>query len=329
MLAQFPHFERLRVSDSEDIQRHTSRYAPFSDFHFSSLWSWDIDERVQVSELNGNLIVKFSDYGSGEPFYSFLGTSEVNRTAEALLELSWRQNLQPRLQLVPEIVARQLNTDVFSIAEDACHADYIVTVAQLCTYQGPSFASKRNDVQKFLRRSKDNQFEVLNLADPRILEQFRELFRRWHCQRRPSDDCAGNREFKAFERYLKNRPHEQLVGAGIFMGQSMVAFSLSEIVNEKYAFTPFEKAETTNFPGISAYLNQEVAKLLLSRGIEYINIEEDLGIPGLRRSKKSYAPCEYLKKFSVSRATFERLRHIPQPARKSIRAVSSQYALSS
>ena len=33
---------------------------------------------------------------------------------------------------------------------------------------------------------------------------------------------------------------------------------------------------------------------------QYINIEQDLGIAGLRMSKRSYFPCGYLRKFSVS-----------------------------
>ena len=69
---------------------------------------------------------------------------------------------------------------------------------------------------------------------------------------------------------------------------------------ERLEFTHFEKADIANFPGIGSFLNQQVANVLASRGIQYINIEQDLGIAGLRMSKRSYDPCGYLRKFSVS-----------------------------
>ena len=130
-------------------------------------------------------------------------------------------------------------------------------------------------------------------------EQCQALFRRWNARRNAPQNQA-EREFKAFERCLKSQAHFPLIGAGIFADEELVALSTLEIVDNKYAFTHFEKADMANFPGIGSFLNQQVANLLASRGIQYINIEPDLGIAGLRMSKRSYFPCGYLRKFSVS-----------------------------
>ena len=130
MLPQFPKFKELQLPDVEDVQRYTAQYAPFSDFNFASLWSWNIDSSVLLSDLNGNLVVRLGDYVTGAVFYSFLGDSRVNDTVEALIDLSSRENLQPRLRLVPEVVAGQLDSDRFSITEDDKHADYIFTAVK-------------------------------------------------------------------------------------------------------------------------------------------------------------------------------------------------------
>ena len=300
MLPQFPKFKELQLSDVEDVQRYTARYAPFSDFNFASLWSWNIDSSVLLSELNGNLVVRLGDYVTGAVFYSFLGDSRVNDTVEALIDLSCRENLQPRLQLVPEVVAGQLDTDRFSITEDDRHADYILMVDRLCTYQGARLASKRNEVRKFLRLCPQTRFEILDLSHASTIEQSQALFQRWNFRRSAPHDGEAEREFKAFERCLGSQAYFPLIGAGIFADEALVAFSILEIVDNKYAFTHFEKADMANFPGIGSFLNQQVANLLASRGIQYINIEQDLGIAGLRMSKRSYFPCGYLRKFSVS-----------------------------
>ena len=300
MLPHFPKFKPLELPDAEDVQRYTARYAPFSDFNFACLWSWNIDSRVLLSELNGNLVVRLGDYVTGEVFYSFLGDSRVNETVEALIDLSCRENLEPRLQLVPEVAAGQLDTERFAITEDDRHADYILMVDRLCRYQGSRLASKRNEVRKFLRLCPQTRFEVLNLRDGSVIAQCRTLFRRWNERRNAERNPEADREFKAFERCLEGQAHFPLVGAGIFADDVLVAVSILEVVDNQYAFTHFEKADMTNFPGIGSFLNQQVANLLAPRGIQYINIEQDLGIAGLRMSKRSYFPCGYLRKFSVS-----------------------------
>jgi len=193
MLPQFPKFKELELSDAEDVQRYTARYAPFSDFNFACLWSWNIDSSVRQSELNGNLVVRLGDYVNGEVFYSFLGDSRVNDTVEALIDLSCRENLQPRLQLVPEVAACQLDPDRFAITEDDRHADYILMVDRLCTYQGARLASKRNEVRKFLRLCPQTRFETLDLDDAAIIEQCRALFARWNAQRGAPHDRETER----------------------------------------------------------------------------------------------------------------------------------------
>src|SRR5256886_664278 len=300
MLPQFPQFKKLELSDAEDVQRYTARYALFSDFNFACLWSWNIDSSFLLSELNGSLVVRLGDCVTGEVFYSFLGDSRVNDTVEALIDLSCRKNLQPRLQLVPEVVAAQLDRDRFSITEDERHADYILMVDRLCTYQGSRLASKRNEVRKFLRLCPRTRFDILDLNRASTIEQCQALFRRWNAWRNAPHDLEAEREFKAFERCLNSQAHFPLIGTGIFADEELVALSILEIVDNKYAFTHFEKADIANFPGIGSFLNQQVANVLAARGIQSINIEQDLGFAGLRMSKRSYFPCGYLRKFSVS-----------------------------
>jgi hypothetical protein len=299
MLPRFPVFKQLELADLNEVQRFTLRYAPFSDFNFASLWSWNVDNGVQLSELTGNLVVRLSDYVTGETFYSLLGDHDLNAAVQQLIELSDREKLQPGLKLVPEVVAAQLDKNIFLTTEDERHSDYILMVNRLCAYEGARFASKRNEVRKFQRACPHAQFRTLDLADPTVIEQSKALFRLWNDQRGASRDREAEREYKAFERCLASQDHLQLIGAGLFARNALIGMSVLEIVDHRYAFAHFEKTDIENFPGIGSFLNQKVASLLAAHGIQYINIEEDLGIAGVRMSKRSYDPCNYLKKFDV------------------------------
>jgi hypothetical protein len=299
MLPRFPSFKQLELPDAGEVQRYASLYGAFSEFNFASLWAWNLDNSVLLSELNGNLVIRLTDYASGAIFFSLLGRRDLNSAVEALIALSCSEKLQPKLQLVPEVVAQQLDRNVFSVTEDDNHADYILLVDRLCTYHGTKLASKRNEVRKFSRLCPASRFDVLDLNDATIIEESRAVFERWISRKAVAHLADTDRELKAFERCLESREHLRLIGTGIFADDALVAFSILQIVDEKNAFTLFEKADTGEFPGIGSFLNQQVANLLAGKGIRYINIEQDLGIAGLRMSKRSYDPCGYLKKFDV------------------------------
>ena len=43
----------------------------------------------------------------------------------------------------------------------------------------------------------------------------------------------------------------------------------------------------------------EYAKMYVTEGVRFINREEDLGDPGMRKSKEQYHPVELLEKYLV------------------------------
>lgn len=73
MIPEFPQFKVLELSDKGDIEVFTKKFPPYSDFNFVSMWSWDIKGDMRISQLNDNLVVRFTDYLTGNPFFSFFG----------------------------------------------------------------------------------------------------------------------------------------------------------------------------------------------------------------------------------------------------------------
>ena len=73
MIPEFPQFKPLTLSDKESIERITQKYPPYSDFNFMSMRCWDIKGKIKISKFNNNLVVRFTDYLKGNPFFSFWG----------------------------------------------------------------------------------------------------------------------------------------------------------------------------------------------------------------------------------------------------------------
>lgn len=75
----------------------------------------------------------------------------------------------------------------------------------------------------------------------------------------------------------------------------MTAFSVGEPLCDKMAVIHLEHADT-NYNGSFAIMNQQFLENEW-QSFEYVNREEDMGIPGMRRAKESYRPVFQVKKY--------------------------------
>ena len=102
----------------------------------------------------------------------------------------------------------------------------------------------------------------------------------------------------AIQRLLKDSDYFELVVIGIFFCNKLVGFTISDAVDTEYAMLSFAKGNQDYF-GIYQVLFKQTAMEFKKRGLKYINIEQDLGIPGLKFSKQQWNPIKYLKKYLI------------------------------
>jgi uncharacterized protein len=298
MIPEFPEFKKLEISDKNEVEILTRDHPPYSDFNFTSMWSWNIHDEMKLSNLNGNLVVKFNDYVTGKPFYSFLGIKDVSLTVQKLLNYSISEDLNPELRLIAEEAINETDPDSFVMREDQDNADYILSVDDLCKYEGGRFMNKRNYLNRF-KKNHASSTKLIDLSDPEIKEKIISLFRLWHAQK-GLEEIYVKHEYNSLARFLDLKDYSSMISVGIFIEDKLVAFWLLEKINEEYCISHYEKANVGEYVGIYSYLVNESAKLLKERNIKFINFEQDLGIPGLRESKRSYSPCAYLKQYTLS-----------------------------
>lgn len=302
MLPQFPKFKKLEITDRKDIEKITSQYPPYSDFNFLSLWAWDIKGVMRVSQLHGNFVVKFTDYLTSEPFFSFLGNNKVNETADALLTLSYAIGIQERLKYVPEIAVRELSKDLFHIEEERDHFDYIYDIKKVSEYLGSEYKKHRSLVKHF--EGNDYEVKILNLMSSDNRKDISNLVKVWSKDKQQGskeDTEDFENELLAFARLFKS-PAEilsNLVCLGVFVDGKMSGFIINEKIDSNYFVAHFGKAKN-EYKGINHHIVQRNAKVFLDLGANYWNDQQDLGLPGLRSSKSSYRPAHFLKKYSLS-----------------------------
>jgi hypothetical protein len=296
MLPKFPNFKNLEMKDKEDIEAMTSLLPPYSDFNFISLWSWNTKDEVHIAELNGNLVVRFSDYLSGELFYSFLGTHKVNETAEKLLEHAKKEGVMQKLQLLPQESTKRLDQEKFYILESRDHFDYVYKMCDFHAGAGKKYETHRNLLSRFARRHTETSTKVVHIHEAK--KEILELSEKWRISKKgKQDEIKLRNEGEAIKRIFElNDPN--LTAVCVFHKDTLIAYSISEVLAGNHVLCHFAKADT-EFAGIYSFLMKKTCEHLLSLGKEFLNYEQDLGLPHLRFSKSSFHPAGFLSKFSV------------------------------
>lgn len=299
MIPQFPVFKNLELSDKEAVEKFTEKYPAYSDFNFTSLWAWDTSGGRKICELNENLVILFTDYESQKPFFSFLGTNMVSDTATQILALAREMQIEPKLRLIPLEAAKDLDQRLFNVNEDVDNFDYIYSVNDLSALQGVKFKSKRQSADRFCRTHPGASFKVNHPSDKDQHVYMLLVMRAWQQNKHSKlNQYELTHEETTIRRLLKTANKHDVIAGSIYLDGKMVAFSLDEVLSNGYAIEHFSKANLTH-SGVYDYLNLKMAEYLKSLGIEYWNWEQDLGIHSLRRSKASYRPISFLKKYTI------------------------------
>lgn len=304
MIPEFPNFKNLELSDIEEVRGFTSKYPPYSDFNFVSMYSWDTKREMQISILNNNLVVKFTDYINGQPFFSFLGEERVEDTARTLIGFSKKMYGKNLLRLVPEIVSSNMDDAKFNLLPDYAAHDYVYDVSHLANMHNWAQHTSGKHVRSFKK-----EFEGLYLVKHSpikdvIKDEYLMMFRKW-AENKDLNQFESLSEYLALKRAFQAR-FDNVHVVSLYIDGGLLGFTIYEKVSDEYAVSHFAKGDTKYHKAVNDILNWEEAKILHAQGIKYFNWEQDLGIPGLRKSKEKYNPVLYLKKHIVSNKTKRR-----------------------
>ncbi|MSU55109.1 MAG: DUF2156 domain-containing protein [Candidatus Taylorbacteria bacterium] len=297
MIPKFPRFKKLEFFDKVDVETFTRQHPPYSDFDFMSMWCWDTKGEMEVSLLNGNLIVRFTDYLTSEPFVSFIGSHEVFDTTDKLLKFSIKEGVQPALKLLPEVSVINLDKEAFIVSEDRNHFDYIYSVEEISQYEGSGLKTHRNSLNSFLRKYRKVEAKLLDVSNKKNQQEILRLYGKWE----KNNGFSIPNETIAINRFLKHANQFSSIAIGVYVEDELVAFNLHEKspVDSAYINCLFAKTNS-EFIGINAFLMNATAKILKEHNYKYINYEQDLGIYNLRQAKNSFQPHHFLKKYTAS-----------------------------
>jgi hypothetical protein len=183
----------------------------------------------------------------------------------------------------------------YTIEKDRDAAEYVYITRMLIDLNTSKLHKKKNLVSQFHRRYPDHRLLSIDKRTKGAVESFaKDLL-----EAREPVTPSLKEEFDAMQKTFAFWDQLDLEGLVLCVENNIAAFTVFSRLNKDTFNVHFEKSNIA-YKGAAQVINQETAKFLENR-CEYINREQDLGIPGLRQAKLSYEPhrlvVPYLLKF--------------------------------
>jgi len=297
-IPRFPQFLPLSLEHRQVIHPILWHYQPTtSELTFTNLFLWQGHYGLSWCLLD-EWFIALAQPAQGTPWLlPPIGPAGRVQICRQLLE--WLGTTFGLATPTLERADRRLAQEVAATADILCepcrdHFDYLYRTADLINLAGNKYHSKRNHLNQ-LRRSTPYRYEPLR-AD--LLPACLSLAERWCEFKRCEEDLNLMGEWEAVRLALQYFPELGLTGGAILARDRVEAFALGELLNATTAVVHFEKAD----PDQSAFytlINQQFCQQAWQE-TTYINREQDLGDPGLRRAKESYHPVHLEEKFRLT-----------------------------
>ncbi len=261
-----------------------------SEFTFTNLFVWQHSRPIYFSTIDSSLFFLTHDKDEQEKYLLF-GPPLGNISLQAILNIL-KDGLAGGIRLDRDSIRSRESTGQ-EIMEDRDNADYVYRVADLATLAGRKYAKKRNQIKQCLQNH-HCEYEIITEENiPECLAMQESWCRIRNCDHAPGL-CSEN---IAIEEIFKHYRELNLLGGAIRVDGTIGAYTIGEQLHPGTAVCHFEKA-IPSIQGMGQLINHWFAKYAL-HDFEFINREQDLGIPGLRQAKESYSPHHLVHKYTV------------------------------
>jgi hypothetical protein len=181
------------------------------------------------------------------------------------------------------------------LIDDRPNYDYIYKTQDLIDLKGRDYHSKKNHLNYFMNNYKQD-YEYVKLTSamaPDAMVFIDEFNKRKEV---PEHEMKLLKmEEKAMSDVFNNLETVGYLAGAIKINDKIEAISIGGNLSRNTVTVHVEKANI-NYRGLYQAINNEFCKHVASN-VKFINREEDMGIPNLRKAKLSYRPVKLLEKY--------------------------------
>lgn len=265
-----------------------------SEYTFSNLFIWRKNNHTAIAERDGFLFVR---YRIKDKYYFLMPLpghdgADTGKAVESLIEYTRELGCVLVLAGLGKEGTEKLEALMpgrFEFRAKPEWFDYIYNAQDLINLKGSKYQSKRNHINKFEYWNGRETFQEIHSGN---IHYCLETYQKWVSEHPHLDLQAENTTvYEALNHFeelgLKG-------GLNMFNGK-VCAFTVGAEINSDVFVIHIEKG-LNDCVGVYAVINRDFARHTC-QSYKYINREEDMGIEGLRKAKRSYYPVMMLEKY--------------------------------
>lgn len=282
---EFKDFKLEDINTFYDITKNSGNI--ISAYDFVNLYVWKNHHKSKWLICDNILIIYQGDTDAlllPDPAYD-LTSKDLTALSDCMLEQGHSGNfIHADGDYVNE--HKQTLEEHFEIIIDYDNMDYIYLLKNMCELSGKRLKKKRNLIRQFVKLYPDYQVKKLGRSD---FYECLKLADEWAEHKHSGDNSNFSDDLPQLRIVFDEYEKLQVEGLCIKINDKVVAFSVFNEQNKDSVVYHFEKY-SPEIKGCGQVMTYETSRLLLKRGYKYINREQDIGMKGLRRAKRSYDP---------------------------------------
>lgn len=283
-------FQRFDLSRKEEYEKYLHSVRRGCEYSFTNLNLWG---RQRAAFLEGYLVL-FSQFERRSVYPFPVGSGDIKPVLDAIVHDARSRGIVCRLTgMTAEdcMILEELYPGQFQLHPDRNGCDYVYDIHDLADLPGRRYQKKRNHLNKFRLNHPDCTIQSITAENMSGAE---ELVSAWYAQRENSDEY--HLEQVALKRAFANMDALGLEGIVLEEKGRLLAMAMGSRLFADTFDIHFEKAlDEEAYPAI----NQAFAAYLREKHptLRYLDREDDMGLPGLRKAKLSYHPHHMITKF--------------------------------
>ncbi len=274
---------------------------PLCDYSFTTLYCWQNIYGQEICHHQGFLLVHVNS-AFGEGYLWPVGSGDLAQAFRALEEDAAQRGEPLRIIAVLDEkrpCLEELFPGRIQWIDNRDNYDYLYDVNRLADLPGKKLHAKRNHIHRFHDLCPSWRFEALTPEDIPDCLRLDDLWYEDYLTRSSGEDALSvAQERSAMRIALENFVDLGLDGGLLRCDNSLLAYCLGSRITPEVYDIHFERARV-DIQGAFPAINQEFAKWIRAHHpeVRYLNREEDLGHPGLRKAKLSYIPDLLVENF--------------------------------